>query len=147
MEEQAEYETMQTKDYYELKEIEVPLYLLKIRFMKVYNMDKANQDTNLHFFDLAAATFSSTEINGEDIPTLAFKKFNPGVIAHEALHACMWICDRKQVQYNHYTEAEAICYLLTWMVDELHKFLYNISHEEIKNYKSYESENKYGGEL
>lgn len=105
------------------KTIKIPLYhgeIIIIQTDDLSEIEKEYKTESLHGFD--TATFRYPKENGYTRYIIAFSKIEPGIIAHDALHATGLIFQDVNA-YFHMENDEPQCYLLEWIVDECHKFL------------------------
>lgn len=119
---------------YRRKNLSIPLY--KAKLVLIDTNDIGRMEKMFPGWDIEGYVFAHTikgNIRGRDgFHRCIFIILNthtdlspitPGVIAHECLHAVGWIMDMKGCRHDIEND-EPYAYLLEWMVNQVHKFLY-----------------------
>ncbi len=106
------------------KKIKIPLYHGEITIIKTDNLldvEKMYNTESMHFCD--AVVFRDFKPSGYSRYVVAFSKdISPGTIAHESLHLTGYIFADMNASFDMVND-EPQCYLLEWIVEEIHKFL------------------------
>jgi|SRR5690606_3786968 len=115
---------------YKRRSKKIPLYPRILDIVVDKNLDKIRKFYNFqNKIDDSIAHFTTNNLKykkEKNYRVLIFiskkDKLTHGIIAHEALHATNFILDCIGYQFNP-RDDEAICYLHTWVVDEIYKLI------------------------
>ncbi len=103
------------------KKFSIPLYFGDLHIIYTDNWEEAFESTkiNQQLTENTAAYFCA--LSAHEFYIFLTDK-NPGNIAHESKHFINTLFKYRGVKLS-YTNDEAECYMLTWTVNTIHKFL------------------------
>lgn len=101
--------------------IKVPIYNALLNIIIVKNMDGIQEKYSLKYSPKyeSAITFVNNE---QGYIVFVEEKISPSTIAHEAKHFVNIIFDSKGIALDLYND-EPECYLLGWVVEQIHKLI------------------------
>lgn len=115
----------------------IPIYTRRLIFILTKDFEKTGKDLNITF-DNEVKTCQGlafeADYKGQGAYYIFVKEksyFDWSVIAHEALHVTNMIMKRACIPANNDND-EAHCYLLGWIVDEIHTHISRETHKEAK---------------
>lgn len=106
------------------KKLNIPLYKGGLVLLQVENLSSIEKKYNLtSTLGFEAVCFVNDEEEGSFNCVIAFEgKPKPEIVAHECLHFVNQLCLKYHITHD-VNNDEAQAYLLTWAVEQCHKYL------------------------